>query len=447
MSGGRRRLDTLDRLQLLVYEHDRKQGRPHGYQSQYWFGGAVDREALGRGLERAVEACPEVTARLSRRPWGPSWVFTGAAPALAVERMDEADDEEVLRFGESLVARGIELEREPPVRFTLVDRGERGDVLIIEGSHVLAGAGGPDRIVEQIVRSSGGAPSDRAGNPLREYLRQHGRCARLRAGEEYVRRFFLRRDRGSGRSIRPTEELHRVGEGAARCLVRSLDGTETATLLARLRDTLGFENVYPALVASAFRATITASRREWEDDAVGRTSVPVEVGNHPRIRVFSLTNLVAHLPVGATLAELRDRDGATAAIAGRMRGTLRRGRDLGEMQFAQWLGRPWVWPVVRVAGLALSRGRSKGHRAFTCSYRGPVGEGLGELVGASLERSYQLGYPLTPTSLSACLCAGRLHLALRYVDDVIPTALARAMIDFMAADLGSKAALPLEAAV
>ncbi len=438
---GRRVLNSQDRSVLLIDDLLMRRGHPGMQcQSQVWFEGSVDEGRLRHALREILRIRPVLASRLVRTPSFPEthwrFPFDGGDP-LQVEELPDDAEATVLARAERVFWKPMDLEAEPPVHLLLLRRPDRGDVLLIHFSHVLMDGKAPELLLEDmsaIDRGEEPEPCESADrDEILDWYRRYPLGFRLRSRAREIGRRFVEDRRG------PDDLPLRMGDPAAprwarsrsRIQSKSLDPASSEAVRRRTRETLGFENLTPVLLASAFRTIEATARWDPRPDASLRVQIPVSLrsfvnGTAPRFRNFS-----SYLRLSATRRETGDREELSRRLASRMRSRLRDRDEIVMLDSMRWLARG----DGRLRRGALERywGR-RGTIGF--GYHGRAPRRIAELFGSRATRLHNFAPCSTGPMLSINDLEG-LHLGLTYTNDYLSDDEATAFLEDLACDLQS----------
>jgi hypothetical protein len=388
--------------------------------------GRVDERALAARLARAAALVPELSARVAGLfPWSARWAPTGRPPP--VEVVDAAgralDDVAAARLDAPVATGGS-------VAADVVRLPER-DAVVLRVHHALADARSLDRLATWLGAGEGPEPPPPptprfATSPL-DGLPRARRLELMRAYNERVIALGAEPVL-SPASPAPGRPAPRR-PGATRALRVRLDEAATRALDARVRAEAGLAET-AFFVTVAARAVVDLLERRGL--APSRVVVPVPASLDPKAGATRLLgNHVTLLMLALERADLEGRRRALASLAEQQRMIVRGKHDLGALaalDFARYLP--------RFAYRRVERGPMRGEiGSFVLSNPGPVT--TARFLGRRVVDAHPLPAVVSSPGLQLVVSrfAGRLSIALGFVDAVVEAPEASRLATLLAGDL------------
>ncbi len=392
-------------------------------QYQLSFEGRIDEAALRAAASDLVRLHPMAAARLVRDGTSkPRWTFPVADRIPLIVESVEGDAGARLERAAREFEVPIDPESTPPLRLVLLRGKGVGDLLLVHFSHVLMDGNAPPMMFESLFRwragEAGGTPMD--ANRIDEI---EAWLASRPEGGKPVPMGTRRRGPSAAEaaSVPSPDVLPRPYR--AMVLQDAIDAAATEALRRRIRVMLGFENLTPALVASAFRAMarsgLVGERREG---AVFRTSVPISLRPSLPFRAPVFCNLTAHLHLEAGWEELEDRDALVRSLGSRMRAQIRSGADVESARRTHWLAQRSDSIIE-----ALMRRHWGGHVTLKFGFFGRTPEAMRRMFGSRLVGVHTVNAPSRTPQISIHELDG-LHVSLSYAKGALEEGAGRALL-------------------
>lgn len=432
-------LNAADRLMLVGHDGMQSFGHP-GFvcQTHLRLSGRIDADRLRAAVENLSKRYPIVTARLCRdEPGRPYWRTSGEPAVLHEIPIEQRDGPEYWGHSQRLLESPLDLERETPISFHLLQGSDGADTLIVRFSHVLMDGKSPEwalRLIDEgFERPSGdgSAPNhgrETACDELDAHLQRFDRKQRVRSALRVIRSQI-------GLPVTPVTmtplDRREWLVGPIGILVRELDEAATRGVMDRVRRICGFPNPTPAIAASTYRAIQRCTPHRTTAKTWYQADCPLNV-RPPGVGEPYFRNFMSFIQLHIRQDALDDRDEATRRLNAQMRDQLRRGMDLGNLQLLSILSR--FAPVLRSHIVTRMK-----KRPFTLGFGflGPVAAELSRFGGQAVDNVYTFNTALSPpgVTLQVNQFAGRINLLLTYISSAVPEAKAAQLLDEIKGDL------------
>lgn len=431
-----RQMNFLDSLMLSADETLKRSG-VSGFETQMllWLDGRLDLDRLRTGLARLCRRFPIVNAHLVRRPlrkpyWRPR---PDAVPAVREMTLTTSDQQAVLDYAGASLSAPHDLTTSDPLQFHLLHLPDGRDVFLLQYNHAVMDAISAVLAMRELGRlaesdaADDGPAAGEADDLMGDYLRSFPRGRRLRAAYRMAD-LRLRVLRMRPKLLNPAG-AEVPGPHRLRVVMRDMDLETTQRLFARIVQVCRLPGMSMALLAGAFRALGELSppqtHRQFYIAGIG-----VDLGlRGPTGPIFQ--NLASLLPIAASEADLRDREGLIRQLNLQLRERLEQECDLANLELINLFRR--VPPIFR---------RSTSHLIRNCyslwyAFFGPV-DGVGErLCGAGIADVRFTGpcWPPLGVTLLVNQFRGRTCFQVTYLPSLVPDDLARRFLDLVVDDL------------
>ncbi|MCG8404297.1 MAG: hypothetical protein MI923_03770 [Phycisphaerales bacterium] len=443
----RQSLNAADCLMLSAHNSLREIGHSGFHcQTHLWLRQRLDVGALKNALSRLSLRYPVITSRLVEhsRENGPYWQSRpGAQCKLHEASLDRSDTNMVWQYASDLFATPLDHDRIDPAEFHLLHLPDGRDVLLMRFSHVLMDGKAPELVLKEIeycLHTQGIEAKDEDhphkktrrphenGDEMATHLNGFKRLRRYRAALRVVSNHLCLPARSVTLAPSDTSDQPMDYYGVD---VRSLDESQTKTIIDRATRLCGFTNLTPTVLASVFRAVSRLASDKQNKRSCFQTDVPLTL-RPPGKSEPVFHNIISFIQMNAKESDIDDRDHLTQVLHSQMRNQLRRHIDLGNLQMMtalsrhRWLLRKYIVAHIRKHPFTLD-----------FCFMGPVAEGLEQFCGRTVDWLYTLNTTTSPrgVALQVNLFRDRMNLVMTYISKSMPKALASTFLDTITEDL------------